>query len=358
MNIIDIAGINCPVCDSEVDLFELPYPMFRHMDHGFHRPGPKHVAHCFGCGLIFRVAGKKALREIGEIYRSFEYSATAANFHLVSQGSETALQARTVLRHVQRRGAVLDVGCFDGRLLDELHRAGFGDCFGVDLRKHHLLPEHVRFFPDIGRIGHTFDLVTATGSIQYLPDLNLFFRTVAGLLKEDGVLFIQTTNIHTKPLSMVLGDLYYHFSADILRRIGARHGFIGRLLQPDWNTRDIVMLLKKGIPDSLPPVQDDVRLCLERIKTLRGHLDGIGQEETMVFGTTLEASFVEHFLGGRTVGFVDENENKKNFKDKPVIHPSAVAEGRVVLVPMFEIGRELTARLNREYAGRFVNIAE
>ena len=87
------------------------------------------------------------------------------------------------------------------------------------------------------------------------------------------------------------------------------------------------------------------------------NLQGVSNDSNnlVIFGTTIEASFVYHLIPDRIQFFVDENPLKIGsiFQGKPVIHPSELSEISSCIVPMGEQAKGLLERLKKEFQGNY-----
>lgn len=104
---------------------------------------------------------------------------------------------------------VLDLGCGYGRVLAHLRDNGYKDLTGVDVSKEliqrakKVCPEASYFIQDIENVSLAgkFDLVLLMAVIEYIiGDVrqDIFFKKVAGLLNEEGVIFLETFTIDFK----------------------------------------------------------------------------------------------------------------------------------------------------------------
>jgi SAM-dependent methyltransferase len=103
---------------------------------------------------------------------------------------------------------ILDIGCADGSLVRKLIENGYNSVKGIDNSEkmideaNHQLMKHNILTKDIFTVGDAdnyvtdekFDIVIAMGLIEYVNDLNDFFRRVSSFIKPNGKVFIESKN--------------------------------------------------------------------------------------------------------------------------------------------------------------------
>ena len=86
---------------------------------------------------------------------------------------ETLHTLSLVAPHVARGASVLDVGCGEGYVLDELAARGAGEVFGVDIvdiRRNRATPFRLYDGTDLPFIDRRFDLVMLSFVLHHVPD--------------------------------------------------------------------------------------------------------------------------------------------------------------------------------------------
>ncbi|ARJ66507.1 hypothetical protein WV31_12935 [Magnetospirillum sp. ME-1] len=263
---------------------------------------------------------------------------------------------------------MLDIGCFDGTLLraidaklTDVTLVGFDVAEGM--RKQFPTDEKYSFVSGcLEQINRTFDLVVLSHSLQYIRDIHNLFRHFDRFLTENGRIFVQVPNFTMKPTSLLLGDLYYHYTPAILRNIFAQHGYRFETLSTPWFPRDILGMavrdgsrLMKGLEDDCDvyKARDYLVSAADALRSAVFDDDNVG-----VLGTTFEATFVDSIIGEKIKFFVDENPNVvgHNFRRKPVFGPDYLTDADTLIIPYGETAHRIRDRFSRVYRGKFVLI--
>lgn len=96
-------------------------------------------------------------------------------------------------------GIILDVGCFQGKLLDIFKAYGY-ETYGVDLNsdaiqkitsRHNALCGEIE---EAKKFNKKFDVITVFDLVEHLYDIDNFWKNISDLLKNDGTVVILTGN--------------------------------------------------------------------------------------------------------------------------------------------------------------------
>jgi SAM-dependent methyltransferase len=277
-------------------------------------------------------------------------------------------QADLVRRHLPSAPSILDIGCFDGRLLrafrDSYPAARlFGRDVGESLRRFFPPEDGIAFATDdsVWACG-PFDLIVFSHSLQYVLDLNKLLQTCAAHLSPSGKLFVQVPNLASRPSSMLLGDLHQHFTRASLTNLLSLNGYDVAVVEPTGFPRDLIVLASPTNGRREVRSHDGLGVVTEAVGTLDGMArkvvdlmcDGGGH----VLGTTIDAAFVASVLGSKLQDFVDEAPLAADalFLGRPVRHPSTLAQNDRTFVPLGVDATAALRRLQGAYRGEFLLI--
>jgi 2-polyprenyl-3-methyl-5-hydroxy-6-metoxy-1,4-benzoquinol methylase len=160
------------------------------------------LARCESCELIF-VANPPHTEQLSHFY-SFDhgYQAHFAGAQSDARAEGAARRHLGDLRRYKRAGRLLDVGCSAGIFLKAARAAGWEVC-GVELSEDTASIARQRFGLDVrgGALTEStfapasFDAVTLWDVVEHLPDPVPVLRIARTILKDDGVLLIETPNV-------------------------------------------------------------------------------------------------------------------------------------------------------------------
>jgi SAM-dependent methyltransferase len=258
---------------------------------------------------------------------------------------------------------ILDIGCFDGRLLVELDRLiTNADLWGFDINA-----QLEKYFPDNDNINFAstnlddlegqFDLIILSHSILYIPDIALLMASISKLLKSHGVLLIQIPDISNNIYYSLMGDQSFIFTETSLKNVLHNFGYRSEIVKNDYFPRELVVAAQMGKSVDLSNCKQDYLFQenIEKIHCVKAKLENINNQNLSVLGTTVNAAFVDEIIGKGVQFFVDENLSKigETFRGKNVVHPKDLNDTNHTILPYGESGIKIQERFERLYRGTF-----
>jgi ubiquinone/menaquinone biosynthesis C-methylase UbiE len=259
--------------------------------------------------------------------------------------------------------SVLDIGCFDGELLTEIHKLyPKANLHGYDVNKHlaSRFPNGEQFHfwaSGLEDIDHTFDIISISGSLVYIPDLDHLLTQVKRLLKPKGLVFVQTVDMSKSAYAILLGDQQTHYTSQILNNLFLQFGFAWTPLESSWAPKEIT-----GIARQMPNVKSESILPDANIFQSINELEKVAQKTksltnkpVAVLGTSAAAAFVHSVIPAHLLFFVDENTDRLGtFRDQDVRHPSELEDHHHVLLPYGNAAQQIKKRFETQYKGQFI----
>lgn len=134
----------------------------------------------------------------------------------------------------------MDIGCNIGLFMKVAQQAGF-DVKGVELnadcalygREKFHLDIDSNYLEDIAFPDETFDVITLFDVLEHIPNMNTFINEVKRILKNNGLIVLQSPNLNSLMSEITKGKWYwlgppdhlYHFTPDAMTRFLRSHGF-------------------------------------------------------------------------------------------------------------------------------------
>ena len=344
--------MHCPFCFSKnIEIFKIDFPFIRHLDFEFIKQQST-IGNCLECDLGFNnILGSDKI-DVDKIYKSKEYALSLRLNQLLyikdfkDPVTPYFLQAEIINSYLNKTSlSVLDIGCYDGRLLKELDRRYTdADLNGYDVNSHirHFFPKQKNFHfwcDNISNVKGSFDLICISHSLQYIFDINNFMNELFRLLKPGGTIFFQAPDISKNSYALLYGDLYYYFTPAIIKNIFNQHGFeINFIDHNNWFPREIVAFAKLVPGGKKNKYQNDKHLssCCDYLYNVVSLLkNSFFKKPIGVLGTTLNAAFINNIIDDTIDFFVDENHTNvgKQFHGKKVIHPDMLDGSETILIP-------------------------
>ena len=362
---------SCPICqETGWESIELPYSLFRHMDFATIKDGGR-IGRCHRCQALFVVVDQHDVARIEDQFSADAYATShqTAQTIQVAENKEPLTRSRLQADIIAEAfpsavSRVLDIGCFDGRLLRELgEHFPEADLHGFDvnpyLEDHFRDDPHVHFWAqDLDKVAGRFDLICMSHSMMYIADTAALMGRLTQLLTPDGVVFIQAPDITHNPYSLLFCDTYYHYTPQILINVLGHFGFEFTTWETDLFPREVVGFAGRIRNDDSLPYREDVQIheSLRTLKRTAESLMEIDNEGTStVLGTTVNAAFVDSILKDRIAYFSDENPAAvgTRFRGKNVVHPSTVPKSDLMIMPYGEGGPGIAKRFSVSYEGRY-----
>lgn len=324
---------------------------------------------CTRCGAIQSAIDARWRAEAEEIYAGYRL------YHQ-SGGKETAVfdqsggaVARSV-RLLERlkgeiglppAGRLLDVGCGSGvtlraasRLLPSWRLLG-SEMSGRTRAEVEAIPGveclHVGA---AGDVPGTFDLITISHVLEHVVDPVALLRSLRPKLAPGGLLLVQVPDARGKPFDYLIADHCTQFDCDLLRGVAQAAGFAAVVAASDWVSRELTLVARGGgTAGELPardcrPWEELLDGTLSWLASIRALAQSLSRDDGPlgIFGTAIGGTWLAQEVSGRFDFFVDEDESRGTFMDKPVLHPRAVPHGaRVIIAVGAPVAGQIARRL-------------
>lgn len=328
---------------------------------------------CHSCGAAQSPADNQWFQEIQKIYETYQtFQQNSEAEQQVLDGADGALRGRSqilidrlsALPDFPRGGAVLDVGCGGGAMLQAFVGRGRWNLFGHELGDRDLpLLSKIAGFEKLftcplADLPRTFDVITMIHSLEHFPEPVDTLQDVRSKLTSGGRLTVEVPNAEANAFDYLIADHMLHFTAPILSAVAARAGFVTDYLTARWVSKELSLVARAG--EVAAPHAVDPPAVQEAIGRVRGQLDWIdrlaesatdalrGSRQFGIFGSTIAATWLCGMLGDAVAFFVDEDLHRvgRTHVGRPILSPAQVPSGSVVYLAVNPvIAKRIAARL-------------
>jgi len=229
---------SCPICGTNVG------ELLHHIDFAKGEnefiPSMYSIVSCYGCGFVFNDTNWNQLD-----YNKY-YSATSKYTGLDTVGAG-GISEKEILRYNRQidrfrkyipsfDSSIADIGCAKGGLLKTLQKAGYVNLYGVDASQECLsflntfgIKSIQAYLNDLDKVNVKFDLVILSHVLEHVYDLQSILKSIAGILKNDGMIYVEVPNAKIYG-ELLFGPFYYfdfehinHFSEEYLESLFSKH---------------------------------------------------------------------------------------------------------------------------------------
>lgn len=361
-----MAKSNCYICRSSTSNYLFNFPQFNHQNFKVTYNLSKFNL-CNACGNI-----KNGSDPIVQIKKNLTLKYLNKNIdiqkkitHNLSVIKNRSFYQSVILNkhfNFSKNLEILDYGCYKGDLLNVISEKYTNlKVHGLDinpyLKKYFLNQNKIVFYKSIDKIKMKFDLIILSHSLIYIENLNIFFKKIKKLLKKNGSIYIQIPNLNINPLYLLMSDQYQFFTKSSIMNILLKHNFDFKIIKSKFFPRELIikckinkkqnnnLIFKKN---SFNYITKNIDIIIDKLIKLKG--------KYYVFGTTINAAFVDYFLDQNILGFIDENDKLKVFRDKKVINPREIKSTDSCIIPYGEDMGEVINRFRDLYKKKYIKL--
>ena len=368
----------CKICDKKLKLInkhkliKSNLPVFNHANYG-KISDYCYYTKCNFCQLISILANKKIKKSI-KFNSSKKYVETKqTDQKKIVKGRKkllyrSELQAEYISKHIKKNKVkILDIGCFDGKLLNYLDSICKKSLFyGYDINPflEKLFPPKKNFYflKNLELVNFKFDCIVISLSLQYIKDLKRLLTACRNLIKDDGKIFIQVPDIKKNIFHSLMADQRYIFTENSLLNICKILNLTIKKVDKKYFSREIILILKRGSGLKNKCQIDKDRVFENNLITLKKIKNKLKLKFTnnrySVLGTTVNAAFIDEVIKKNITHFLDENVKSKNkfFRGKKIQHPKKLKKTNNVIFPYVNSENAMLKRFRNTYKGHFITI--
>lgn len=346
----------CNICNKYLINIKIELPLFTHFN--FSLLQKKAIYNfCTNCNIIINknLSSKKI-----NFIKSKKYSklnVTQKNFNkkqnLQKHDEQFIYLKKNLL--IPKGVKVLDIGCNKGFLIKKIEqKINNSICKGYDenpyiqnyLKKKGFLLNYEK------NKKIKFDLIVLSHSLMYFKNIKKLIKFLDNNLSKDGKIFIESPNIEKSPFYLLMGDQYYFFSIYALKKIFYKFNFHLSSVNNSPESSNFSVIFEKKKYKNHHIKKFNLNKSLKYLNFLKNYLLSLKKKNIYIFGTTVKAAFIHHFIKKNVSFFIDE-ENKNNYFNRiKVKHPNILKRKNFVLVPLKE-KKNILKKLKSKYLGTF-----
>ncbi|WP_421899992.1 sugar nucleotide-binding protein [Maridesulfovibrio sp.] len=325
---------------------------------------------CKECGHVQKKLSPQWYKDINKIYSGYEmYPLSAGSEPLIFDDKGKATPRSGILLDglistlaLPDEGAILDVGCGNGSLLQQFNlRRPKWKLYGHEQSEQreeilHLPGVQGFYSGKLDSIERKFDLITMTYVIEHLTDPVAVLKQLVGLLHEDGQIVIHTSSFEDNPFDLMVCDHCSHFTPETLKFLAAEAGLQVTAKTDPWLAKEIGIAACKSTSQQ-PPVQieNNIKSIVSALNWLeqltRKAKQAASRQEIGIFGTAVAGTWLAASLE-ETTFFVDEDPSKQSrtHMGRPIIGPENIPQNAAVVMGFNnDLGKRIARRLNDCY---------
>lgn len=280
---------------------------------------------CKKCGHVQKNLDPQWHADACSIYANYRVHAVASvHDHTLfdSFGQSTSKSAfiiQELLKQIQlpASGKLLDVGCGSGGFLQQFNTImPAWSLNGMDITTRFCkqvmqIPGVKCFYTDYSSIKTVFDFITLNDVFEHIAEPSNLLRTLRGLLKKDGMLFIRCPNFLLNPFDLAIVDHCSHYTPQVLLAFLQRHGFCVQLVLQDLLKKEIVIVASLDAQDSCACNMADTTCENEQSAHAAyqwlTELPALLKDNACIYGSSVAATWSAGFNDSKLFFFVDDD---------------------------------------------------
>ncbi len=326
---------------------------------------------CTHCGSVQKIVDAIWDREVEELYAGYAiyHQAEGSEQAVFDPASgEAASRSQRLLARLQARlplpesGRVLDVGCGNGATLRAFSQIAPGwSLAGTELNDKYR--SQIEAIPGVEAlyttppedVSGTFTIVSMVHVLEHIPFPKGFLEKLRGKVDPGGLLVVELPHHVANPFELLIADHCTHFSAATATALLEASGFELVCLADDWVPKELSIVARNppasggsrlkssdhAFPAEGSPLENSLLDCAGQrilwLKEIAGSVrDLAAKHQIGLFGTSIAATWLQGELDGAAHYFVDEDPGRvgKTCLGRPILHPSQIAAGSHVFMPL------------------------
>ena len=352
--------------------YKFPFKTFSHA--GLSKVDNKNsfLYQCNKCSLIFR-KNNNLKKKLNKLFFSNQYTSKRFSSHISSNtiGKENSSHYNAIAEIISKRinfipKKILDIGCYDGRLLNAISKKyNKTEFYGYDLspsiKKMFKKNCNFNFIDNLDKLNQKFDLITCVNTLQYVPNNQHLIDNIKKLLDKNGKLFFLHIFLDNNPYIINHGDQYTYFTKNNFFNFLRLNGFDGKIITNSKQfPRNLIGIFNQSHKKFKLLKSKKISFFINFLKKAQNKLYNKNLRQINIFGSTINAKFVFEIMKSKTkkITFVDENPFKTNKKlfHKKIIHPKMLKNNSLLVIPYSHTSNQIISKLKKKYKLKYLKL--
>lgn len=328
------------------------------------------IFQCPQCRLVQKKIDEFFIEESKRIYDEYEvYHQAEGKDQKIYLSNYDGDRSQLIYQSLENnifsdKGDLLEIGCGNGNFLQNFQKSnGSWNLWGSELNDSNKelineLPNTTFHSGDLDDLDKKFDFIVMIHVLEHIINPRDFIKNLKSKLKEKGKIFIQVPNLETSFFDILIADHCSHFTFDSIKILFEQEGF-EIVNSEEVINKEISLLVQLSKGDSKIDIKKDNLNLLtfkigERINWLEKFKDKAksNSEESIIFGSSISATWMASELNYNFRFYVDEDENKVNkiHDGKQIKSIEALKSGDVLILPFSsETAESLMVKLGNKF---------
>mgnify|MGYP001203079174 FL=1 len=328
------------------------------------------IFQCPQCGLVQKKIDEFFLEESKRIYDEYEvYHQADGKDQKIYLSNNDGDRSQLIYQSLENNifsdeGDLLEIGCGNGKFLQNFQKSNsYWNLWGSELNDSNEelingLPNTTFYSGDLEDLDKKFDFIVMIHVLEHIINPRDFINNLKSKLKEKGKIFIQVPNLEASFFDILIADHCSHFTFDSIKIMFEEEGF-EIISSEEVINKEISLLVQLSKRDSKIDIKKDNLNPLtfkigERINWLEKFKDKAksNSEESIIFGSSISATWMASELNYNFRFYVDEDENKINkiHEGKHIKSIEALKSGDVLILPFSsKTAERLMAKLGNKF---------
>jgi len=354
----------CIICRKALgNSITIKKPYLTHLDFDHYKTTKKNkIFYCKNCNHAFR---NFTLNNNSLLFKSEKYinhSEDHKYFYKKKLIKQKKLQAQIIKKHLidKKDLNVLDYGCFDGGLLNELLKyKSVKNAIGYDVSNRNITNKKIIFYTNLKKINYRIDIVIFANSIIYEKNLHSKLRFINTIIHNDTKFFIQIPDYVNRPILFSLVDQNHFFSRDSIKNFFFLHKIYLREIKSTVIKNDLIFISSKKnnhLNKNSILKKFEFNKLDKKINKLNKLLNKFKNTRNFIFGSTIYASYFSYYFRN-FIGFIDEDLSKidKPFLNKKIYNIKEIKKNNSFCF-VFDDNKKLKNRLKKLYGYKIICI--